>query len=212
MQNKYLITSLIFFLITTVGFIIYLNSESPIPVVYAPKGSIRELPLNTPEMDRPSNIPCIYSLWKDSNESCGTSEYIFEEKKPTSGYFSLLFGTFINKDNAITHIKKLKLNNFLNDKILNIKEIQATIRKIKVQKGDTLSKIAKRHSLKVKTIIDDNNIINPNSITIGQNLMIPGEPIKYRIITTNIEKRETAQDFCNKLLNLNFRCQIIKQR
>jgi hypothetical protein len=212
MQNKYLITSLIFFLITIVGFIIYLNSESPIPVVYATKGSIRELPLNTPEMDRPSNIPCIYSLWKDSNESCGTSEYIFEEKKPTSGYFSLLFGTFSKSEDAKTHIKKLKLNPFLKDRIIEIKEIQATTKKIQIESGDTLSRIAKRYSLKVKTIIDDNNIVNPNNIRIGQYLYIPGDPVKYRIITTNIKTRIKAQDICNNLLNLNFRCQILTQR
>ena len=80
MINKYLITSLTFFLVTIAGFVIYLNSETPIPVLYSPEGPIRELPTNVPEMHRPENIPCIYSLWKNNNESCGTSENIFEEK------------------------------------------------------------------------------------------------------------------------------------
>ncbi|MBT4695557.1 MAG: hypothetical protein HOB71_01725, partial [Alphaproteobacteria bacterium] len=71
----------------------YLNSGTAIPILYSPEGPIRELPIDAPEMHRPPNIPCIYSLWKNNNESCGTSENIFEEKKPTSGYFSLLFGT-----------------------------------------------------------------------------------------------------------------------
>ena len=75
-----------------------------------------------------------------------------------------------------------------------------------------MSRIAKRHSLKVKRIIDDNNIANPNNIKVGQSLMIPGEPLKYRIITRNIEERDTAQNFCNKLLNSSFSCQIVKQR
>ena len=212
MINKYLITSLTFFLVTIAGFVIYLNSETPIPVLYSPEGPIRELPTNVPEMHRPENIPCIYSLWKNNNESCGTSENIFEEKKPTSGYFSLIFGTFSNNEDAKIHIKKLKLNPFLKDRILEIREIQATTKKIQIESGDTLSRIAKRHSLKVKTIIDDNNIVNPNNIRIGQYLYIPGDPIKYRIITTNIETRIKAQDICNNLLNLNFRCQVLTQR
>ncbi len=212
MINKYLITSLTFFLVTIAGFVIYLNSETPIPVLYSPEGPIRELPTNVPEMHRPENIPCIYSLWKNNNESCGTSENIFEEKKPTSGYFSLIFGTFSNNEDAKIHIKKLKLNLFLKDRIIEIKEIQATTKKIQIESGDTLSRIAKRHSLKVKTIIDDNNIVNPNNIRIGQYLYIPGDPIKYRIITTNIETRIKAQDICNNLLNLNFRCQVLTQR
>ena len=212
MINKYLITSLTFFLVTIAGFVIYLNSETPIPVLYSPEGPIRELPTNVPEMHRPENIPCIYSLWKNNNESCGTSENIFEEKKPTSGYFSLIFGTFSNSEDAKIHIKKLKLNPFLKDRIIEIKEIPATTKKIQIESGDTLSRIAKRHSLKVKTIIDDNNIVNPNNIRIGQYLYIPGDPIKYRIITTNIETRIKAQDICNNLLNLNFRCQVLTQR
>ena len=153
MINKYLITSLTFFLVTIAGFVIYLNSETPIPVLYSPEGPIRELPTNVPEMHRPENIPCIYSLWKNNNESCGTSENIFEEKKPTSGYFSLIFGTFSNNEDAKIHIKKLKLNSFLKDRIIEIKEIQATTKKIQIESGDTLSRIAKRYSLKVKTII-----------------------------------------------------------
>ncbi|MBT4911657.1 MAG: LysM peptidoglycan-binding domain-containing protein, partial [Alphaproteobacteria bacterium] len=100
----------------------------------------------------------------------------------------------------------------LQDRIIEIKEIQATTKKIQIEKGDTLSRIAKRYSMKVKTIIDDNNIVNPNNIRIGQSLYIPGDPIKYRIITKDIETRAKAQDICNNLLNLNFRCQILTQR
>ena len=207
MINKYLIISLTFFLVTIAGSIMYLNSGTAIPILYSPEGPIRELPNDAPEMHRPPNIP-----WKNNNESCGTSENIFEEKKPTSGYFSLLFGTFSNNEDAKIHIKKLKFNSFLQDRIIEIKEIQATTKKIQIEKGDTLSRIAKRYSMKVKTIIDDNNIVNPNNIRIGQSLYIPGDPIKYRIITKDIETRAKAQDICNNLLNLNFRCQILTQR
>ena len=80
MNNKYLIVFLTFLFFITVGFIIYLNSSSDIPVVYGSSDPIRELPSNAPQMDRPPNIPCIYSLWKNTNESCGTSENVFEEK------------------------------------------------------------------------------------------------------------------------------------
>ena len=212
MNNKYLIVFLTFLFFITVGFIIYLNSSSDIPVVYGSSDPIRELPSNAPQMDRPPNIPCIYSLWKNPNESCGPSENVFEEKKPTSGYFSLIFGTFLNSEDANIHTKKLKAQKFLQKIIIKTIEIPATSKVIQVEKGDTLSRIAKRHSLKVKRIIDDNNIANPNNIKVGQSLMIPGEPLKYRIITRNIEERDTAQNFCNKLLNSSFSCQIVKQR
>ena len=68
-------------IIVIAGLFIYLNSDNEIPIVYAPNGQIRELPKNTPEVKRPSNIPCIYSLWNNSNEPCGTLENIFEERK-----------------------------------------------------------------------------------------------------------------------------------
>jgi LysM repeat protein len=109
-------------------------------------------------------------------------------------------------------LKNLNLILFCKIGIIEIKEIQATTKKIQIEKGDTLSRIAKRYSMKVKTIIDDNNIVNPNNIRIGQSLYIPGDPIKYRIITKDIETRAKAQDICNNLLNLNFRCQILTQR
>ena len=56
MINKYLIISLTFFIVTIAGSIIYLNSETPIPILYSPEGPIRELPIDTPEMHRPPNI------------------------------------------------------------------------------------------------------------------------------------------------------------
>ena len=94
MINKYLIISLTFFIVTIAGSIIYLNSETPIPILYSPEGPIRELPIDTPEMHRPPNIPCIYSLWKNNNESCGTSENIFEEKKTYKRLFFVIIWYF----------------------------------------------------------------------------------------------------------------------
>ena len=85
-------------------------------------------------MDRPPNIPCIYSLWKNTNESCGTSENVFEEKKPTSGYFSIIFGTFLNSKDANIHTKKLKAQIFLQKIIIKTIEIPATSKVIQVEK------------------------------------------------------------------------------
>ena len=94
-------------IIAVAGLFIYFNSDNEIPIVYAPNEPIRELPENTPEIKRPSNIPCVYSLWNNSNEPCGTLENIFEERKLNINYFSLLFGTFSNITDAEMHVKKL---------------------------------------------------------------------------------------------------------
>ena len=199
-------------LVVVSGFLIYLSTEKKIPVIYPLDGPLRELSSNAPEMVRPSNIPCIYSLWKNSNESCGSSENIFEEKKLNNNYFSLLFGTFSNDKDAKIHLKRLKKLGFLSNYIIKIDEIPATTKNVRIEKGDTLSRIAKRYSIKVKRITDDNNITNSNNIYIGQNLIIPGDSLKYRIISTNIKLKKTAESLCNKLLDLNFRCQTQIQR
>ena len=212
MNKSYFIIIATTTLVIAAGFFIYLNTEKKIPIIFSPDGPLRELPANAPEMVRPLNIPCIYSLWKNSDESCGSSENIFEEKKLKNEYFSLLFGTFSNEMDSKTHLKKLKKLKFLSSYIIKIDEIPATTKSVRIEKGDTLSRIAKRHSLKVKQITDDNNITNPNNIHIGQNLIIPGDSLKYRIISTNIKLKKTAESLCNKLLDLNFRCQTQIQR
>ena len=195
-----------------IGLFMYINSDSEIPVVYAPDGPIRELPENTPEIKRPSNIPCIYSLWNNSNEPCGSIENIFEERKLNINYFSLLFGTFSNIKDAEIHLKKLKMLDFLKDRIIKIDKILPTNTVINIKKGDTISTIARKFSTTSKKIIELNNLSNPDKIKVGQRLFLPGEDLKYRIISTNIENIDTAQDYCNSLLDLNFRCQIISQK
>ena len=195
-----------------IGLFMYINSDSEIPVVYAPDGPIRELPENTPEIKRPSNIPCIYSLWNNSNEPCGSIENIFEERKLNINYFSLLFGTFSNIKDAEIHLKKLKMQDFLKDRIIKIDKILPTNIVINIKKGDTISTIARNYSTTSKKIIELNNLTNPDKIKIGQRLFLPGEDLKYRIILTNIENIDIAQDYCNSLLSLNFRCQILSQK
>ena len=206
----------IFFLTSSViliiGSFLYINSNSDIPTIYPPDGPIRELPKNTPEVKRPSNIPCVYSLWNNSNEPCGSLENIFEEKKLNVNYFSLLFGTFSKFEDAEIHLKKLKLQNFLKDRIIKIEKILPTNIVINIKKGDTVSTIARKYSTTSKKIIELNNLTNPDKIRVGQRLLLPGEDLKYRIITTNIENIDMAQNYCNSLLNLNFRCQILSQK
>ena len=172
--------------IIVIGSFLYINSNSEIPTIYPPDGPIRELPKNTPEVKRPSNIPCVYSLWNNSNEPCGSLESIFEERKLNVNYFSLLFGTFSKLEDAEIHLKKLKLQD--------------------------VSTIARKFSTTSKKIIELNNLTNPDKIRVGQRLLLPGEDLKYRIITTNIENIDMAQNYCNSLLNLNFRCQILSQK
>ena len=113
-------------IIAIAGLFIYFNSDNEIPIVYASNEPIRELPENTPEIKRPSNIPCVYSLWNNSNEPCGTLENIFEERKLNINYFSLLFGTFSNIKDAEIHLKKLKMQDFLKDRIIKIDKILPT--------------------------------------------------------------------------------------
>ena len=198
--------------IIVIGSFLYINSNSEIPTIYPPDGPIRELPKNTPEVKRPSNIPCVYSLWNNSNEPCGSLESIFEERKLNVNYFSLLFGTFSKFEDAEIHLKKLKLQNFLKDRIIKIEKILPTNIVINIKKGDTVSTIARKYSTTSKKIIELNNLTNPDKIRVGQRLLLPGEDLKYRIITTNIENIDMAQNYCNSLLNLNFRCQILSQK
>ena len=198
--------------IIVIGSFLYVNSNSEIPTIYPPDGPIRELPKNTPEVKRPSNIPCVYSLWNNSNEPCGSLESIFEERKLNVNYFSLLFGTFSKFEDAEIHLKKLKLQNFLKDRIIKIEKILPTNIVINIKKGDTVSTIARKYSTTSKKIIELNNLTNPDKIRVGQRLLLPGEDLKYRIITTNIENIDMAQNYCNSLLNLNFRCQILSQK
>ena len=200
------------FIIAIAGLFIYFNSDNEIPIVYAPNEPIRELPENTPEIKRPSNIPCVYSLWNNSNEPCGTLENIFEERKLNINYFSLLFGTFSDIKDAEIHLKKLKMQDFLKDRIIKIDKVLPTNIVINVNKGDTISTIARNYSTTSKKIIELNNLTNPDRIKVGQRLLLPGDDLKYRIISTNIENIDIAQDYCNSLLNLNFRCQILSQR
>ena len=198
--------------IIVIGSFLYINSNSEIPTIYPPDGPIRELPKNTPEVKRPSNIPCVYSLWNNSNEPCGSLESIFEERKLNVNYFSLLFGTFSKLEDAEIHLKKLKLQDFLKDRIIKIEKILPTNIVINIKKGDTVSTIARKFSTTSKNIIELNNLTNPDKIRVGQRLLLPGEDLKYRIITTNIENIDMAQNYCNSLLNLNFRCQILSQK
>ena len=135
-----------FSIIAIAGLFIYFNSDNEIPIIYKPDGPIREFPENTPEIKRPSNIPCIYSLWSNSNEPCGTLENIFEERKLNINYFSLLFGTFSNIKDAEIHLKKLKMQDFLRDRIIKIDKILPTNIVINIKKGDTISTIARNYS------------------------------------------------------------------
>ena len=42
-----------------------------------------------------------------------------------------------------------------------------------VQKGDTITKIAKKFQCNLQSLIDMNNIKNPNIIKVGQRIIIP---------------------------------------
>jgi len=168
----------IFFLISSViiiiGFFLYINSNSDIPTIYPSDGPIRELPKNTPEVKRPSNIPCIYSLWNNSNEPCGSLENIFEEKKLNVNYFSLLFGTFSKFEDAEIHLKKLKLQNFLKDRIIKIEKILPTNIVINIKKGQFMNPTSMKFAVdKAKDSGNDKVIITERGSMFGyQDLIV----------------------------------------
>jgi hypothetical protein len=94
MINKYLIISLTFFIVTIAGSIIYLNSETPIPILYSPEGPIRELPIDTPEMHRPPNIH-VFIHYGKITMSHAVHQKIFLKKKNLQAaifrYYLVLF-------------------------------------------------------------------------------------------------------------------------
>jgi LysM repeat protein len=73
-----------------------------------------------------------------------------------------------------------------------------------VKKGDTLSKIARESGVSLNTLVKTNNIKNPNMISIGQKLVLPGNsqtnplPEKYQDWSVIKEKTNTL----NKLSDL----------
>ena len=63
-----------------------------------------------------------------------------------------------------------------------------------VKKGDTLSEIAQKYHVKVKTLVQLNNIKNPNLIYVGEEIKIP----KSSIIKYTIKKGDTLYSIAKK--------------
>lgn len=62
------------------------------------------------------------------------------------------------------------------------------IAKVKINKGDTLSKIANTYNTSVETLLDLNTqITNPNLIIAGQELNVPTEEMSFENINENID-------------------------
>jgi len=60
-----------------------------------------------------------------------------------------------------------------------------------IQKGDTLNKVARNYGVSVQDIVALNNIYNPNSIPIGQELLIPTPGAGTSIATTPMDAEAT---------------------
>lgn len=61
-----------------------------------------------------------------------------------------------------------------------------------VQKGDSLSKIAKKVGVSTKELADINNIKNPNMIRVGQQLIVPGYASVQKMTEPSRPRRQTT--------------------
>jgi murein DD-endopeptidase MepM/ murein hydrolase activator NlpD len=71
------------------------------------------------------------------------------------------------------------------------RNVQAAYR---VQKGDTLNSIARRHGISVAQLIKANNITNPNLIKANQALVIPSKSVPQRTVVTGIPLRNQGNN------------------
>ncbi len=62
--------------------------------------------------------------------------------------------------------------------VVRLRRLAAPVETVEyvVKSGDALSKIAARHKVSVKQVMDLNKISDPNKIRIGQKLIIPAKP------------------------------------
>lgn len=74
-------------------------------------------------------------------------------------------------NNDVELEKKKKIAEILK-KVQEVKKEQKNSNTITVQRGDTLTKISKRYNVKIKTIVELNNLKDLNKIVEGQKLII----------------------------------------
>ncbi|MEC7380744.1 MAG: LysM peptidoglycan-binding domain-containing protein [Pseudomonadota bacterium] len=210
MNFKRIIYFLLLIVILLISFSIYklLFTNNNEILILTSDISIKESPINAPEMKEPDSISCVYSLWKSDSECINTEELLIEKTKK-KGFFTIRYATFDNYKNAEFHIKKLRQIEELNAFKLSIETIENN-KIIRIKKGDTLSKIAKIYKVPLRDIILENSIKDPGKINLNQKLIIPLND-KYRIITMNIDNYKKAKKICDLLLDNQFTCLIKSQ-
>lgn len=72
----------------------------------------------------------------------------------------------------------------------------ATVKTYKVKKGDTLSEIAAKYGTTYQKLASYNGISNPNKISVGQVLKIPGKSLSYKVHT--VKSGETLSKIAGK--------------
>ena len=63
---------------------------------------------------------------------------------------------------------------------LSAEQRESTFKQYKVKSGDTLMKLSNDFEVKIKDIVEDNNIKDPNLIVVNQNLKIEDKESKKR--------------------------------
>ncbi len=63
-----------------------------------------------------------------------------------------------------------------------------------VTSGDTLNRIAKRYGVSTDSIVSANSLEDPNNITIGQRITLPGEPVNSSTPTVNVPEQELPKE------------------
>ena len=171
---------------------------------------LKESPVNPPEMKEPKDTSCVFSLWQNNSRDCADYEELLANKVNKKNFYTIVYGNFLNENNAELHAKKLKSVDAVRSLNLAIEKIENT-RTIKVKRGDSLYKLAQYYSVSIKDIISRNRIEDPQKIRINQKLLIPLED-KYRIISINVEGYNKARKICDELTKKEFICGISSQK
>ena len=203
---KYILILFIIFLIFLIYRILFNDKEI---LILTSDETIKEQPVDAPEMKDPKITPCVYSLWNE-NTPCQSTEDLLNARKEKKGFYTIRYATFENYKDAQLHIKKLKTLDEIKKLKLEIETVQQE-KSIRVKKGDTLSRIAALYGVSIDELAVFNSIKDPGRISLNQKISIPLND-KYRIISINLDGYKETKRICNILVDNQFTCSIKAQQ